>query len=170
MVNIGWWVVGGGAPATMAAQTSSTAHRDMTVANAVRTTCPRLRCATGTSPTSSSSSPPTYLYTASRFRSTLLASISSALSTLPDYLHYLLPTTHFLLCVPASGLSVESNSPAAARGDRVTDITVIQYRMHPKSHLHDTAPWTWIVAGCIFRSTTCSHIECTIYTYVPISR
>lgn len=81
-----------------------------------------------------------------------------------------LPTTHFLLCVPASGLSVESNSPAAARGDRVTDITVIQYRMHPKSHLHDTAPWTWIVAGCIFRSTTCSHIECTIYTYVPISR
>lgn len=169
MVNIGWWVVGGGAPATMAAQTSSTAHRDMTVANAVRTTCPRLRCATGTSPTSSSS-PPLHICTLppdSEARSWPPYHRRCRLcqTTLPT-----LPTTHFLLCVPASGLSVESNSPAAARGDRVTDITVIQYRMHPKSHLHDTAPWTWIVAGCIFRSTTCSHIECTIYTYVPISR
>lgn len=167
MVNIGWWVVGGGAPATMAAQTSSTAHRDMTVANAVRTTCPRLRCATGTSPTSSSSPPYISVHCLPIPKHALGFHIVGVVdcARLPT-----LPTTYFLLCVPASGLSVESNSPAAARGDRVTDITVIQYRMHPKSHLHDTAPWTWIVAGCFFRSTTCSHIECTIYTSVPISR
>lgn len=122
MVNIGWWVVGGGAPATMAAQTSSTAHRDMTVANAVRTTCPRLRCATGTSPTSSSSSsPPTYLYTASRFRSTLLASISSALSTLPDYLHYLLPTSYSVCQHPAC---LSSRIPRRRHG--VTELQTLQ--------------------------------------------
>lgn len=122
MVNIGWWVVGGGAPATMAAQTSSTAHRDMTVANAVRTTCPRLRCATGTSPTSSSpSSPPTYLYTASRFRSTLLASISSALSTVPDYLHYLLPTSYSVCQHPAC---LTSRIPRRRHG--VTELQTLQ--------------------------------------------
>lgn len=122
MVNIGWWVVGGGAPATMAAQTSSTAHRDMTVANAVRTTCPRLRCATGTSPTSSSSSsPPTYLYTASRFRSTLLASISSALSTVPDYLHYLLPTSYSVCQHPAC---LSSRIPRRRHG--VTELQTLQ--------------------------------------------
>lgn len=122
MVNIGWWVVGGGAPATMAAQTSSTAHRDMTVANAVRTTCPRLRCATGTSPTSSSSSPPpTYLYTASRFRSTLLASTSSALSTVPDYLHYLLPTSYSVCQHPAC---LTSRIPRRRHG--VTELQTLQ--------------------------------------------
>lgn len=121
MVNIGWWVVGGGAPATMAAQTSSTAHRDMTVANAVRTTCPRLRCATGTSPTSSSSSPPKYLYTASRFRSTLLASISSALSTVPDYLHYLLPTSYSVCQHPAC---LSSRIPRRRHG--VTELQTLQ--------------------------------------------
>lgn len=121
MVNIGWWVVGGGAPATMAAQTSSTAHRDMTVANAVRTTCPRLRCATGTSPTSSSSSPPTYLYTASRFRSTLLASTSSALSTVPDYLHYLLPTSYSVCQHPAC---LSSRIPRRRHG--VTELQTLQ--------------------------------------------
>lgn len=65
--------------------------------------------------------PPTYLYTASRFRSTLLASISSALSTVPDYLHYLLPTSYSVCQHPAC---LTSRIPRRRHG--VTELQTLQ--------------------------------------------
>lgn len=65
--------------------------------------------------------PPTYLYTASRFRSTLLASTSSALSTVPDYLHYLLPTSYSVCQHPAC---LTSRIPRRRHG--VTELQTLQ--------------------------------------------